>query len=542
MLAHIPVEITRRITQFLGFTYAFRTKRVSKFLYDAIQWSDFDPHSEHIQKNVRGILLDLTIVELTVVKGALPIFKCLISNSNHKNDKILVSCVELAMVFNQTQMLNILLRDPYVDCLLADSDFTISLLIAAENGHTEMVKYLLTDRRVNPCVEDNDVLRLAVKNKHYETITILLNDKRIDPAAYDFSAIKVAVEYGDDRALELMLPRIKDGIVIAAVSNQYDVVQLILKHPIDSVNPKFCDLALCAAVKSGNLRIVELLLKDKRVNPTVLYNYSEVWGNSEEHCKIMDVLLKDGRFDPAVNDNELFTIVADEGYFNLVANLLKSECVNPSTDYNAALRLSASRGHAKVIERLMKDKRVDPSDFGNEAIQLSSENGFYDVVQLLMKDKRVDPTANNNYAIQHASINGHYEIVKELLKDERVDPSTNSNSVLYYIIEHGKYRQVFEVIEIILRDKRVDPSSNNNFALRTSMETYRNDFFRTHADEWLLSIVKLLLSDKRVDPSFDSNYMLHTASKEGFQGTVDLLLQNNRIRVSEIEKSRFLTD
>ena len=41
---------------------------------------------------------------------------------------------------------------------------------ASENGHTEVVRLLLTDPRVDPAAEDNCAIRYASRNGHTEVI------------------------------------------------------------------------------------------------------------------------------------------------------------------------------------------------------------------------------------------------------------------------------------------------------------------------------------------------------------------------------------
>ena len=47
-------------------------------------------------------------------------------------------------------------------------------------GHYEIVKYLLLDKRVDPSDQNNEALRLAVSNNHEAIIKLLLSDSRVD--------------------------------------------------------------------------------------------------------------------------------------------------------------------------------------------------------------------------------------------------------------------------------------------------------------------------------------------------------------------------
>jgi len=51
-------------------------------------------------------------------------------------------------------------------------------------GHTEIVKLLLEDNRVNPAADDNYAVRWASYNNHTETVRLLLSDSRVDISSH----------------------------------------------------------------------------------------------------------------------------------------------------------------------------------------------------------------------------------------------------------------------------------------------------------------------------------------------------------------------
>jgi hypothetical protein len=85
--------------------------------------------------------------------------------------------------------------------------------------------------------------------------------------------------------------------------------------------------------------------------------------------ELVNILLKDKRIDPSCN--------AHDGI------------ANRRDEFEYAIRQSAKAGHADIVERLMKDKRVDPSYRGNFALNWAIKGGHDDVVKLLLRDKRV---------------------------------------------------------------------------------------------------------------------------------------------------------
>ncbi|EPZ34081.1 hypothetical protein O9G_003161 [Rozella allomycis CSF55] len=60
----------------------------------------------------------------------------------------------------------------------ADGNYAIRL--AARNGHTEIVKYLLTDPRVDPSANGNYAIQWASSKGHADVVKLLLADSRVD--------------------------------------------------------------------------------------------------------------------------------------------------------------------------------------------------------------------------------------------------------------------------------------------------------------------------------------------------------------------------
>ena len=84
-------------------------------------------------------------------------------------------------------------------------DNNLAIQMASENGHAEVVKLLLDDKRANPKAEDNWAIQKASQNGHVEVVKLLLNDKRVDPTADNNSAIQYASENGHVEVMKLLL-------------------------------------------------------------------------------------------------------------------------------------------------------------------------------------------------------------------------------------------------------------------------------------------------------------------------------------------------
>ena len=67
--------------------------------------------------------------------------------------------------------------------------------MAAENGHIEIVKLLLNDKRVNPAANMDQAIGSAAANGHIEIVKLtLLADKRVNPADNNNYALRLAAE------------------------------------------------------------------------------------------------------------------------------------------------------------------------------------------------------------------------------------------------------------------------------------------------------------------------------------------------------------
>ena len=120
-------------------------------------------------------------------------------------------------------------------------DFQKEFFDASQNGHYNVVKLLLEDKRINPADIDNWAIQLASLNGHYNVVKLLLEDKRVNPADINNLAIRWASKKG-----------------------HYNVVKLLMKdkrvNPVDENN-----LAIQWASEYGHYNIIKLLLGDNRV-------------------------------------------------------------------------------------------------------------------------------------------------------------------------------------------------------------------------------------------------------------------------------------
>lgn len=179
--------------------------------------------------------------------------------------------------------------------------------------------------------------------------------------------------------------------------------------------------------------------------------------------KDFDLLIQNQKLDR----NGLLVCALNRNLVKMVEILIKDPKVDPGTNNNAAIRWASKKGYLKIVKELLEDERVDPGDYYNYAISLASAEGHLKVVRMLLKDTRVDPSSNDNWTIRVTMERGWPEnktllVVKELLKwkgpnGEKIDPSVDNN----YPMRTAKRRDYMKIADELLKDPRVDPNAED---------------------------------------------------------------------------------
>lgn len=160
--------------------------------------------------------------------------------------------------------------------------------------------------------------------------------------------------------------------------------------------------------------------------------------------------------DPSEDQNEALIEASRRGYVEIVDMLLKDPRVNPNDMGSGSISLAAAEGRFELVKRLLEDPRIDPNGTGDEgqeaAIVYASLYGYYDIVKILLNDFRVNPSIQYNQAIIDAAENGHYEVVKLLMDDNRVDPSDQGNLAIML----SSKKNHCNIVKLLRTDQRVN--------------------------------------------------------------------------------------
>jgi ankyrin repeat protein len=428
-----------------------------------------------------------------------------------------------------------------------DVDIGAALLDACRNGHCDIVALLIADARFDSSTDGDEGFRVACGNHHAEVVSlqlsipvdylmmdglelaataahcdvvaVLVQDPRVNPGLDKSFALEKYCHAGDTTRVTELLddPELDGGLpgaILAAASGngRTAIVQPLLTD--SRVDPSVDEIvAIRLASARGHDSVVELLLADPRVDPAAKNNHAIQFASSNGHEGVVKLLLADPRVDPAADGNYAIRNASSNGRVSAAKLLLADPRVDPAADGNYAIRYASSNGHEGVVKLLLAAPRVDPAADGNYAIFFASYHGRASVVKLLLADPRVDPAVDSNWAIRDASGNGHVSVVKLLLADPRVDPAADSN----WAIRNASSKGHASVVELLLADLRVDPAVDGNYAINLASYYGR------------ASVVKFLLADPRVDPAADSNWAIRYASSNGHEDVVKLLLADPRV-------------
>jgi len=344
------------------------------------------------------------------------------------------------------------------------------------------------------------------------------------------------LEYLLDEFINRPLSDIKnrEWIIIWASSSGYTkLVELLLKEP--KINPTIEDnTPIRVATINGYLDIVNLFIADERADPAKGIPFAEAGPMLNN---LVDALLK------KVSPQSINTVLqwsATNGYSDLLALILRRPNTDPSVSDNAPIRFAVKNGHTNTVILLLASGRVDPSANNNEAIIWASYYGYTDIVRLLLNDPSVDPTADNNKSIQVASQYGHEEIVRLLLANPRTDPSRGYDNALKF--GHDK------IVELLLQSEHTfqyDIHELISFGIDTGNIyitdliyangidlSYDSNYFIRYASLYgNYDIVDFLLQQSTVNPADENNFAIRMASGGGHLNIVTLLTSDSRVNV-----------
>lgn len=180
---------------------------------------------------------------------------------------------------------------------------------------------------------------------------------------------------------------------------------------------------------------MESLIQENKIKATKKFLKKSKPSNSDlilaircERREIAELLIKDKRIDPSFSDNWVICEVVKRGFINLLKLLLKDKRIDPNVNYNEPLCIAAKEGHYEITKLLLDFLQGD----GDDALFNAARQGHEKIVELLLDDERI----NTEGALSIALESGHKRIVRLLLSSSRISHSER-NSAICYAASHG---------------------------------------------------------------------------------------------------------
>eukprot|EP01117_Protostelium_nocturnum_P014725 TRINITY_DN5636_c0_g1_i5.p1 TRINITY_DN5636_c0_g1~~TRINITY_DN5636_c0_g1_i5.p1 ORF type:complete len:245 (-),score=34.08 TRINITY_DN5636_c0_g1_i5:550-1284(-) len=231
-----------------------------ELLCDAAKKNDYESFCRMYQKVGAEEIISFRIggwnflhLSANFSKGDTKIFSTLLrmmdpNGKNHNRPSVIKTPLFIASHKGHSDVVRLLVEDPRVDPNLAQDNNQTPLYVASRMGRSSIVKMLVENPKVDPNVKSMNgctPLYVASQNGHFDVVKMLLDDLRTDPN----------IARNSDKATPL--------------------------H---------------AASQNGHSGVVKMLLDDQRVNPNIVGvdNHTPLYVASEEgHYGVLKTFLRD---------------------------------------------------------------------------------------------------------------------------------------------------------------------------------------------------------------------------------------------------------
>jgi ankyrin repeat protein len=269
---------------------------------------------------------------------------------------------------------------------------------------------------------------------------------------YNGDLLYVASAHGRDNIVRYLLGDVSNSDIYRALKEAVkrghtNVVDVLLQDK--RVDPTYDDqFVLTDACRNGNATMVKRLLLDSRIDPTYKKNDALYVSLANNNHRIVELLCADGRLKVSIDDMKWACIQDAAKAFSIMARYSKGLMKSHS---NALLLHACEKNCGAVVNVLLGEYKADPSFGGQACMEVACSHGFDSILRRLLEDERVDPSYGNQNALITACQSGHQEVVVTLLLDPRVDPTVDGCKPLLTACDVGSE----DIVDILLIDARV---------------------------------------------------------------------------------------
>ena len=464
-----------------------------------------------------------------------------------------ITALHLAIVAAHKNIVNLLIKNKAqvnVEGIAGSS----LLHVAVEAGNKEIVEILLANG-ANIDVKSNNLTPLlsAIKHNHEEIVEVLIrNGASVNAVGVEPLLLAVVAGYRgiveillqNDAHINVKLPEDKTLLHFAATRGHKDIVNALITRganvdavTIDSITP------LYVAAQEGHEEVAEILIANKanvNINDEAAPLHAAA---ANGHDNVVEVLLSKGA-KINVKDKKNRTpleLAVGNGHFQVVKMLLTYKKVNINAKGNddwAILHIASQVNNLEMVRYLVDEgSNINAKNAsGSKPIHIAAREGYKDTVEFfLSKGLSInDLGAANQTLLHYATMKGQLEVVKYLIT-QGADVNardTNGHTPMHIAAIFG-YK---DVIEVLLKNGAVYNAVNN--LNRTPLEMTNNRYIVNllASTEKLFESVKQN-SSSEVENSIragafinaknaDSGTTLHYAAWKGYDGVVEILLQN----------------
>ena len=379
------------------------------------------------------------------------------------------------------------------------------LLLAAERGHVELVKYFHKfNIKDDKTTTGYSCLHLASMNDHIETVSWLLENTSVHDSTNikEQTALHLAAKYNNIEVFKSILEKGKFSnlhpkdnkwntpLHIASEHGNVEIVKALISKCSSSIT-EFIKKNACSenplhlASKNGHGEVSCQLLQwkfgDRQVfkvesfdeeNRTPLHLASE-----KGHLKIVELLIEEYGADIKHTDKygaSPLHNACEKGHLNVVKKFLSLDDIFEVVDLKAnddqtPLHKAASNDQHEIVEELLsvQDVSKNPTDrYGNTPLHLACRYGFEKTVDKFLNPKYkcdVETLNNDGENVLHlAAKGGNIKVVETLVtRMKRVDQKNNFGRTS---IDIAKSKSNDLVIEVLHRHLcfRLNTSMDNN--------------------------------------------------------------------------------